>query len=261
MNHYATIVATLSVATTFAVTMPASGQDKPWEFEVELGVEREPTYVGSNKYNTEADFGLKATYTAPNETEWFLSTGGVGVLVPIARDYELTFELEYEPGRSNSDDPILTGFPKMDDTWEFQTGLTRQFGDFSVGIGLQQDILGNGKGFVGFVGAGYSRQLTDRLRFNSVLDVSFANAEHMNTEVGISAATSRATGLSAYKASGGYKGVSLSVGLDYELSKRTALFADFSVERYGSEIADSPLVRTHGDKVTTELGAGVRFTF
>jgi len=261
MNYHSTIVAALFVATTFAASMPASGQDKPWKFEIEIGAEREPTYVGSKKYNTEADFGLKATYTAPNETQWFVSTGGLGVLVPISRDYELSFELEYEPGRSNSDDPILMGFPKMKDTWELQAILTRQFGDISVGGGLQQDILGNGKGLVGFFGAGYSRQLTERLRFRSLLDASFANAKHMNTEVGVSAATSTATGLAAYKASGGYKGTSLSLGLDYEVSKRATLFADFSVEGYGSNIANSPLVRLHGDKVTTEMGAGVRFAF
>ncbi|AHD10133.1 MipA/OmpV family protein [Phaeobacter gallaeciensis] len=261
MNYYSAIITSLSAATTLTAAMPASGQDKPWEFDIEIGVDREPSYVGSDEYTTEADFGIQATYTAPNETQWYVSTGGLGVLVPMARDYELTLELEYEPGRSNSDDPILAGFPKMENTWEFQTILTRQFGDFTVGAGLQQDILGNGKGLVGFIGAGYSRQLTERLRVKTALDISFANAEHMNTEVGISTATSQATGLAAYKPSGGYKGTSLSLGFDYAVSRKTALYADFSVERYGSEIADSPLVSTHGSKVTTELAAGVRFNF
>lgn len=244
--------------------MPAGAQEiqeKPWEFEVEVGAEREPAYVGSDNYSTEADIGIKATYTARNGTEWYLSTGGVGVTAQLPRDYELTLELEYEPGRDNADDPILTGFPEMKDTWEFQAVLVRQLGDFQLGLGVQQDILGHGKGLVGFAAAGYSRQLSDRLRFRSILDVSFANAKHMNTEVGITPAASQITGLSGYTASGGFKSTSLQVGFDYAVSRRTELYMDLAVERYGSAIADSPLVRDHGSRTTTEVGAGMRFRF
>jgi outer membrane scaffolding protein for murein synthesis (MipA/OmpV family) len=241
--------------------LPATAKDKPWEFEVEIGAEREAVYVGSDTYKAEADFGLKATYTAPNDIEWSISTGGLGVGIPLANDFGLQFALEYEPGRDNADDPILTGFPKMENTWEFQAVLTKDIGDFQVGVGVQKDILNHGKGLVGFVGVGYARQLTDRLSFSSLLDVSFADSTHMNTEVGISGATATATGLAAYSPKSGYKGTSLTVGFDYALTQRATLYTDFSAETYGSAIADSPLVKTHGSKTTTSVGAGIRFRF
>ena len=137
----------------------------------------------------------------------------------------------------------------------------RELGDFEVGVGFQKDIRNRGKGFVGFVGAGYEKELTDRLSWNASLDFSFANSTHMNTEVGITAADSTASGLTAYKASGGYKGASIGVGLDYTLTHSTILFANASLETYGSTISDSPLVRDHGSSTTREVAAGVLFKF
>ncbi len=241
--------------------LPAVAKDKPWEFEIQIGAEREAAYVGSDVYTTGADVGLKATYTAPNDIEWSISTGGLGVGIPLANDYGLQFTLEYEPGRENADDPILAGFPTVENTWEFQAVLVRQIGDFQVGAGIQKDIQNRGKGLVGFVGAAYERDVSNRVTLRAALDVSFADSTHMNTEVGVSAATSAATGVGAYTASGGYKGTTLELGVDYALTQRASLFAEVAVETYGSAVADSPLVRDHGSRTNTGANVGISFRF
>jgi len=236
-------------------------QDKKWSFDVGLGLEYESAYVGSDEYSTEAEFQLQATYTANNGSEWFVGTDGVGVRFEPLEDTKVILSFEYEFGRDNDDDPILAGFAEVEDTWEFQAIVVHDLGPFRVGAGLQQDILGRGKGLVGFVGAGYEYDVTDRLTFNSQIDFSFANSEHMNTEVGITAAASAASGLSTYDASGGYKGASIDVGFDYALTPSTTLTANLGVETYGSAISDSPLVRDEGSSTTQEASIGIRYSF
>ncbi len=240
---------------------PIFAKEQGWAFKVGVGVEYEPTYVGSNEYSTEAGVALEAAYTTANDVTWFAGTDGIGVEFEPFEATRVKLNFEYEFGRDNDDDPILTGFAEVEDTIEFQAVIIRELGDFEVGLGFQQDIRNRGKGFVGFVGAGYEKALTDRLSWNANFDLSFANSTHMNTEVGITAADATASGLSRYKASGGYKGASFGLGLDYALTASTTLFANASIETYGSAITDSPLVRDHGSSTTQEASLGVLFNF
>ncbi len=232
-----------------------------WSYQATLGLERAPAYTGSDVYVSEADVGLNAIYTNRRGTQWMLGTGGVGVRQGLGRGVTVQAGLEYEFGRDNDDDPILSGFEVVEDTVELQIELVKEFGDFYVGSGIQHDIRNRGKGTVGFLGLGYETALTSRLTFEVAGDISFANADHINTEVGISAAASAASGLSAYEASGGYKGVSLEVGLEYALTQSTALFGSLGVERYGANMSDSPLIRDEGRATSSEIELGVAFTF
>ena len=148
---------------------------------------------------------------ASERVAYFGSLGEVGVLYPLAPDTFVRGVLEYEEGRDNADDPILASFPVIDDTVELQIGVGRQFGDLTLGGAVQVDILGRGKGLVGFVGGRDGVDLGPRLEMEAGIDVSFANATHMNTEVGISAATATASGQAAYYTPGGYKGTTASL--------------------------------------------------
>ncbi|MEM9585355.1 MAG: MipA/OmpV family protein [Pseudomonadota bacterium] len=255
----------LYITTTVFLLIPsltfAEEKEVGWSYEIIAGVEREAAYTGSNVYTSEFGGSFEATYTTPNGTEWSLGTQGLGVLFSLPQNFEAELTLEYEPGRDNADDPILAGFPEMENTWELQGVLSREFGPYSIGVGLQTDILNKGKGTVGFVGVGYETQLSDRLGFSIGADVSWANAEHMTTEVGISPATAAATGLPAYKATGGYKGATIDVGLAYAITDRSTFFVEASVERYGSKMANSPLIKTHGSRTNTSIGMGLGFAF
>ncbi len=241
----------------------ASAQDSTpgWSYQAQIGVERAPVYTGSDVYVSEIDVGFDAIYTNRLGTQWLLGTSGIGVRHYLPYDLALQANLEYEFGRDNDEDPILAGFAEVEDTIELQVQLVKDLGDFYVGAGFQHDIRNRGKGTVGFVGVGYERALTSRLSLLLSADVSFANAEHINTEVGITSADSAATGLAPYKASGGYKGASFEVGLEYALTDRATVFTSVGVERYGSNMSDSPLIRDQGSETTTELELGMAFAF
>lgn len=255
------ICAGVIVAFVAAAPVVAEEGEAGWSYELIVGVEREAAYTGSDVYASEAGGSFEATYTTQNGTEWSLGTAGLGVLMRFPQDVALEVTLEYEPGRDNADDPILAGFPKMKNTWELQGVLTKEFGPYSIGVGLQTDVLNNGKGTVGFIGVGYETRFSERLAFSLGADVSFADAKHMMTEVGISSATSAATGLAAYNAPGGYKGTTIEAGLAYAMTQRSTLYLEASVERYGSNMANSPLIKTHGSRTNTSVGLGVGFAF
>lgn len=239
----------------------AQDRDFGWSFEGLVGYERSPAYTGSDVYLNEAQLGFQAIYTARNGVAYSVGTGGLGVHLSFGNDLGLDVTLEYEPGRESADDPILAGLPDIRNTWELQGVLTAELGAFELGVGLQTDILNRGKGTVGFVGISYETELTRRLSFHSSLDVSFADSEHMTTEVGITPAVAALTGLSAYSAPGGYKGATLELGLDYAISDVSYLYSSVTIERYGSNMSDSPLIRDHGDATNTEFEIGIGFSF
>jgi outer membrane scaffolding protein for murein synthesis (MipA/OmpV family) len=237
------------------------GEELGWSYSVGIGAESEPGYVGSDTYNTELSYEAEARYTASERLQWIVSLGGVGVQFEPIEDTAVALSIEYEPGRENANDPILADFAEMDDTWEVQAILYRDIGPLDVGVGLQQDLLGTGKGLVGFVGAEFDVDVSDRLEFSTGLVASFANARHMNTEVGISPAESAASGLDAYDAPGGYKSLTLNLGIDYAVTDFATLYAEAAIEHYGASISNSPMVAEEGTATTRELGVGLRFNF
>jgi outer membrane scaffolding protein for murein synthesis (MipA/OmpV family) len=251
----------LSILLCTATPSILQAQELGWSYSVGIGAEREPGYVGSDTYTTELSYEAEARYTASERLQWIVSLGGLGVLFEPIDDTVVAMSLEYEPGREIANDPVLSDFAEMDDTWEVQAILYRDIGPLDVGFGLQQDLLGTGKGLVGFVGAEFDADLTDRLEFSTGLVASFANATHMNTEVGISSAESAASGLDTYEAPGGYKSLTLNLGVDYAVTDFATLYAEAAIERYGASISDSPLVAQEGTATTSELGVGLRFNF
>ncbi len=255
MRHF------LSILLCTAAPSVLHAQELGWSHSVSMGAEREPAYVGSDTYTTELSYEASALYTASERLQWIVALGGVGVHFAPTKDTRVAVSLEYEPGRDNADDPILAGFSEMDDTWEIQAVISREFGPLDVGFGIQQDLLGSGKGLVGFVGAEFDVDLSDKLELTTGLVASFADARHMNTEVGISSVESVVSGLDAYEASGGYKSLTLNIGLDYAVTQVTSLYAEATIEHYGANISDSPLVADAGAATNSELGVGIRFNF
>ncbi|WP_341367603.1 MipA/OmpV family protein [Yoonia sp. BS5-3] len=249
------------VAITALPAFVADAQELGWSYSVMAGAEYEPSYVGSDTYVAGPGFNVTADYAFSEQMQLSLSLGGVEAAYRLTPDSTILVSLEYEPGRDNADDEILAGFAEMEDTWEIQALAFREFGPLDVGVGLQQDLLGRGKGLVGFAGVRAEVVETERFELTAGANASFGDATHMNTEVGISAAAAAATGLDEYEADGGYKSMTLTLDADYAITDRTSVFASALVESYGAAIADSPLVRDEGSDITAELGIGVSFDF
>ena len=235
--------------------------DPGWYFDAEVGLEYEPAYTGSDNYASGLDIGARAIYVSNAGHRYFLTLGELGAVFKLGDNTLLGTVLEYEEGRNNDDDPILSGFPEVENTVEAQISLTRRWGNWSAALVAQPDILDRGKGFVYFAGLEYDTRLSDRWRVGASLDISFSDAEHINTEVGISQSTAALTGLPAYEANGGYKSTTIGIGTGYRLGRNWELLLNGELELYGSEMKNSPLIAQEGDDVNYELGMALRYEF
>ena len=238
-----------------------SDQPAGWYYDAVVGFEREPTYTGSDRYESEADLDARAIYKAESGHRYFISLGEGGAIWQLEDDLIFAAILEYEEAREIDEDPILEEFDEDDDTLEAQLTLIKRWDNWSLAGVFQPDILDRGKGLVYFIGVGYDRMLSDKLRFSSSLDFSWGDDEHINTEVGIDDDVAARSGLDAYEADGGYKSTTLSLGLGYEYSKNLELLLQTEAEFYASEMADSPLIADEGDDTNVEIALGLRYLF
>jgi outer membrane scaffolding protein for murein synthesis (MipA/OmpV family) len=221
-----------------------SDKERGWYFDALLGVEYEPTYAGSDKYEFEPEFNLRAFFRDSGNNRYFASLGEIGGIFEITPDLMLSAVLEYEEGRDAEEDSTLEGFDEVDDTVEGQFSLFYRFKpDTYLAVVFQPDLLGRGKGLVYFVAVGNDTMLlSDRLRLSTVVDLSFANSEHMRTEFGVTDSEAVATGLRAYRPDGGLKSVTGSVGIEFFLGEHWSFLFDSEVEFYLADAA--PIARS-----------------
>ncbi len=232
-----------------------------WYFEATIGVEYEPTYAGSDKYVTEPELELSATYLSNAGHRYFISLGEIGAHFQSQDDLVFSTVLEYEEERDDEDDDTLTGFDEIEDTIELQTTLTKQWGDYFGAIALQYDIEDNGKGLVWFLAAGKRIEWSERFDSFIWMDISGADSEHMRTEFGVKPSESQATGLAEYRPGSGLKSATLNIANNYELTENWSIGTQISLEYYFSEASDSPLITDEGDELTAEIGLTLEYSF
>ena len=237
--------------------------DTGWHYDLQLGIETEPTYAGSASNDTEADIGAKALYRTKAGHRFFLSLGQLGAIYSISPNTQLLAFLESEEGRDSSDDPILEGLDDIDSTIEGQFTLAHRFGNSTLFATLQPDLAGDAnKGIVWFLGGTYD-WLSEggKWRLASSLDISGGDSEYMMTEFGITAAESQRTGYSTYTPSSGLKSATLGLSAEYYINDRLSILNTIELENYLGDAKDSPLVDDLGDSTTIEASAVLRWRF
>ena len=238
-----------------------SDQESGWYFDVDVGFEYEPAYTGSDEYSSGADFNARVFYKTEKGHRYFISLGEVGAYFELPNNWLLGTVFEYEPGRENDDDPILSEFPEVEDTVEAQISILKRWNNLNLSFVFQPDILDRGKGMVYFAALSYDKMINEKLRISPSLDISFGDTEHLNTEVGISEAVAERSGLQPYEPGSGYKSTTLGVNFGYDISSALQLVGNLEAEFYGSEMADSPLIKDEGDDVNYEIAVGLRYKF
>jgi len=233
-----------------------------WYFDGIVGIEREPSYAGSDDYEVEPDLSARAIYKSQPGHRYFVTLGEFGAVFEFSPDLLAIAFLEYEEGREVAEDDVLTGLDEIEATVEGQFSLGRRFGDFSIAGVLQPDILGRGKGLVTFIAGAYDKTLIpQKLHFNAGIDLSWGDSEYMQTEFGISESAAVNSNLAAYNAGAGFKSATMGLGLEYWLTNKISFIAVSEIEIYGSEAADSPLLDQEGSDTTFEVAIGARYNF
>jgi outer membrane protein len=121
--------------------------------------------------------------------------------------------------------------------------------------------IGGHKGIVGTVGADYVWRDGDNYVFSVGPRVLFSDSRYQRSYFGVSPGAALASGLPAYRPSGGIHGVAIASGVSYQFNDRFGLFGYGRYERLVGDAADSPIVREFGSRNQLSGGLGLSYTF
>lgn len=230
------------------------------DLDISLGAEvsYEPDYQGSDDYEVDVFPLLQVTYK-----DWlYLETVAAGAIWRLPSGFRLQTGISYEEGRASSDNDALNGLDDIKDTAVLDAGLFYDMGSLTLGFALEQDLLDRGKGLVTFLGARYDIELwDDRLEVSPQIDVSFATAEHLRTEFGITPEEAVASQFDDYRPGAGLKSYGIGVGLDFELTKHWTALGEAGIEFFGPEAKDSPLLDEAGADYGAEVELALVYRF
>lgn len=145
----------------------------------------------------------------------------------------------------------------------FEAGAFAQYlaGDsFRVRAELLKGINGH-EGLVGEIAADKIWRDGDRYVVSIGPRVLFSDARYQRAYFGVSPAASLASGLPAYRPSGGVHAVALASGATYALNSRWGLFGYARYERLVGDAARSPIIRELGSRNQLSGGVGLNYTF
>jgi outer membrane scaffolding protein for murein synthesis (MipA/OmpV family) len=116
-------------------------------------------------------------------------------------------------------------------------------------------------GIVADIAADAFYDVTPDIRISGGPRVSFASAKYFNAYYGVSAAESRASGLSAYDPGGGFKSAGVGGAITWKVTDpvTTSVFGEYS--RLKGPAADSSLVKERGDKDQFMFGLSATYRF
>lgn len=230
------------------------------DLDITLGAEGsfEPDYQGSDDYELDVFPLLQVTYR-----DWlYLEGPSAGAYWNLPNGFRLQTGIGYEEGRESGDNDALDGLDDIKDTAVLDLGLFYGIGDLTLGVALEQDLLGRGKGLVTFLGARYDFEFLDeRLEISPQVDISFATGRHLRTEFGIKPEEAVNSEFDAYRPKAGLKSYGAAVGLDFQVTEHWALLGEAGIEFYGPEATDSPLLDEAGADYGAEIELAIAYRF
>jgi outer membrane protein len=230
-----------------------------WAFALGLGVEYESAYEGSDEFGFEATPAGAVQWRRGNDVFYWAgeALGWRGLRSDI---WLLEAAVAFDEGREegDSDDGRLDGLGDSDEDVELVLQARRAFSD-DWRYWLVGRVVTGGSGNLGLFGLG--RRFGDRNDGTgselSVVAV-FHDSKYANKDFGITAAQSAASGLAATDLDGGFRSLGLNYNYRMQLNENWQLFGEAVYERYGSDVADSPITRSDYE---AEIGVGLIYIF
>lgn len=244
-------------ASIFAIglALPASAQDRSFNFSLRGGAAAVPDYPGSDNYQGAADFGFKF-----GALKWGGTDIGSGVRGIPANGFTYFGAFKVIGERDSDDYDELTGLDDIDTAVELGFGIGYQqtywkaFGEVRKGIGGHTAVTGT-------VGADLIYRPSDRWLFTAGPRVNFGDSDYANTYFGVTADEAAASSFGIYDADGGAMSAGIEVQGTYFLDDRWAVEGAVSYEKLLNDAADSPITATGSeDQWRVRLGLSRVFT-
>lgn len=230
-----------------------------WVFGLGLGVEYESAYEGSDEFGFEVDPAGAAQWRKDDDIfYWAGEALGWRGLRADTWLFEATVGFDEGRQESDSDDGRLDGLGDADESVEFVLQTRRAF-DADWRYWLDGRVVTGDNGSLGLfaVGRRFGDQI-DGTGSELAIVAVYHDSKRANSDFGIDAAQSAASGLDQTDMSGGFRSIGLNYNYRNYINENWQLFGEVLYERYGSDIEDSPIARNNYE---AEVGLGFIYLF
>ena len=249
----------LAGAAVLSFSTPAAAEDgDDLRVRVGLGAQLRPEFIGSQDYGVGPLFDLDFArgdnpfpFEAPDDSFGIklISSGGFAA-GPAAN-------IQWKRKESDVGAPV----GKVKTTVEIGGFAEYKASDkIRLRADLRKGVNGH-EGLVGSLGADRILRDGDRYVFSIGPRVLFSDSRFQRAYFGVDSAAALASGLPAYRPSGGVYAVAAASGLSYQFNPRFGLFGYARYERLVGDAAKSPIVRDLGSRNQLSGGLGLSYTF
>jgi outer membrane protein len=242
------------VATPIPPAVSVQAPSRPYDVVLEIGAGGglRPAYEGAKDYifNPAGFFTLH-----------YLWLPGLGEVKDGRPKEGFSFgpSLRYVPKRDSNDYAALHGLNNIDAAFELGGRFAYTFGAFRPWIAVRYGFGGH-DGIVGEAGLDMVLRPSAETELTFGPRASFASREYMQTYFGVTPLEAARSGMSAYSAGAGFKGVGAEFIGRYQFTPQWAVIGSVAYERLLGDAAESPIVKV-GDEnqFTAKLGLSYRF--
>ena len=230
-----------------------------WGFGLGLGVEYESAYEGSDEFGFEVNPAGAAQWRSGDDIFFWAgeALGWRGLRSDIWL-FEAAVALDEGREEGDSDDGRLDGLGDADEGVEVVLTARRAF-DADWRYWLNGRVVTGDAGTLGLFGVG--RRFGDQIDGTGsdlALVAVYHDGDRANRDFGIDAGQSAASGLDETNLSGGFRSIGLNYNYRKYVNENWQIFGEALLERYGSDVADSPITRKNFE---AEVGIGFIYVF
>lgn len=256
--RYKVALAAMMVATIASGASAQEGEKPRRIVRVAIGPEIVPDHVGADgtKFAPYVNVDMKREgktfeFEAPDESF------GFGLIDVGAFEFGPALNLESKRKPSRFPVPI----DEVDTTFEAGAFAQVNLGKSFRVRGELRKGLGGHDGFISNLSADFIARRGDDYVFSIGPRVSWADDDYQQAYFGVTPAQAAASGLPAFDADSGLRGVGGTTSISYQFSSDWGIQAYGRYERLVSDAGRSPLIRTYGSRDQFSVGLGLSYTF
>ena len=230
-----------------------------WSFALGAGIEYESAYEGSDEFGFEVEPAGAVQWRRGRDV-FFWAGEALGWRGLRADAWLIEAVVGFEEGRQESDskDGRLDGLGNGDDRLQLvlqaRRALDADWRHWLIG----RAVTGK-SGSLGMVGVGRRfGETTDGTGSEINFVVVFHDRKLANTDFGIDAAQSAASGLEETRLRGGLRSLGLNYTVRHNVNPNWQIFGEALYERFSSRVRASPIARSSYE---AEVGIGVLYRF
>lgn len=244
----------------------ASSGAKDWTATIGGGLAYVPDYEGSNDY----EYVFTPVFKASYRDLVFVDSDRMALGVNAVRTKNLRMGplIAYRNGRDPGDTEDLKGMNEIDYSIELGAFVEAQFGQFTVGLDMYQDLVESHEGFLAEFSGAYTFRPMRKLTASIGASTSWASENYMHSFFGVTGTEAanmqnnyNQTNISAFEPTAGFKDIGLHMNTTYSFNRNIGLTGFVSYTRMIGDNKDSPIVDILGDDNQYMLGLTLSYTF